>query len=64
MKQFCPPMGIILNKYRGEGRGVLNVHMDIGRGSLKYPRLSTRGGEGVRNGQNIVHVVIECHLVK
>ena len=37
------------------------VHVDRG-GYVKYPRLSTRGGEGVKNGQNLVHVVVECPL--
>ena len=37
----------------------MNVHVDIGRGSFECPRLSTWGGEGVKNGQNLVHVVIE-----
>ena len=37
--------------------------MDIGRGLEKCPRLSTRGGEGVKNRQNIVHVVIEWPLM-
>ena len=42
----------------GEG-GVMKIHVDIGRGLEKCPRLSTRGGEGVKNRQNLVHVVIE-----
>ena len=25
--------------------------------------MSTRGGEGVKNGQNLVHVVVECPLI-
>ena len=32
--------------------------MNMGRDSLKCPRLSICGG-GVKNGQNLVHVVIE-----
>ena len=39
--------------------GVMKIHLDIGRGLGKCPRLSTRGGEGVKNRQNLVHVVIE-----
>ena len=42
--------------------GVKRVHVDIGRGLGKCPRLSTRGGEGVKKGQNLVHVVIEWPL--
>ena len=30
---------------------------------VKCPRLSTRGGEGVKNSQNLVHVVVECPLI-
>ena len=37
----------------------MKIHMDIGRGLEKCPRLSTRGGEGVKNRQNLVHMVIE-----
>ena len=33
-----------------------------GGGYVKYPRLSTQGEEGVKNGQNLVHVVVECPL--
>ena len=33
-----------------------------GGGYVKSPRLSTQGGEGVKNGQNLVHVVVECPL--
>ena len=40
---FCPPF----------------VHVDKGGGVVKFPRLSTRGGEGVNIGQNLVHVVVE-----
>ena len=36
--------------------------MDRGEGYVKSPRLSTRGGEGVKNGQNLVHVDVECPL--
>ena len=32
-------------------------------GYVKCPRLSTRGGEGVKNCQNLVHVVVECPLI-
>ena len=38
--------------------------MDKGGGYVKCPRLSTRGGEGVKNGQNLVHVVVECPLTE
>ena len=54
---------LFLQKYHNKvirgGRGVTKIHMDMGRGSEKCPRLSTKGGEGVENRQNIVHVVIE-----
>ena len=30
-----------------------------GGGVVECPRLSTRGGEGVKIGQNLVHVVVE-----
>ena len=40
----------------------MKIHVDIGRGLEKCPRLSTRGGEGVKSRQNIVHVVIEWPL--
>ena len=40
------------------------VHVDKGGGDVKCPRLSTRGGEGVKIGQNLVHVVVECPLSK
>ena len=36
--------------------------MDKGGGYVEYPRLSTPGGEGVKIGQNLVHVVVECPL--
>ena len=42
----------------------MRVHVDIVRGSLKCPRLSMWGGEGVKNGQNLVHVVVECPLTR
>ena len=35
-----------------------------GGGYVKYPRLYTRGGEGVKIGQNLVHIVVECPLMK
>ena len=38
------------------------VHVTKGRYHVKYPQLSTRGGEGVKIGQNLVHVVIEWTL--
>ena len=31
---------------------------------VESPRLSTRGGEGVKIGQNLVHVVVEGQLQK
>ena len=34
-----------------------------GGGDVKCPCLSTRGGEGVKIGQNLVHVVVECPLI-
>ena len=33
-----------------------------GGGYVEYPRLSTRGGEGVKIWSNLVHVVVECPL--
>ena len=42
-----------------KGRGGTKIQVDIGRGLEKCPQLSTRGGEGVKNRQNLVHVVIE-----
>ena len=54
---------LFLQKYHNmadqRGGEVTKIHMDISRGSEKCPRLSTRGGEGVKNRQNLVHVVIE-----
>ena len=44
--------------------GATKIHMDMGRGLEQCPRLSTRGGEGVINRQNLVHVVIEWPLTK
>ena len=35
-----------------------------GGGDVEYPRLSTRGGEGVKIGSKLVHVVVECPLGK
>ena len=37
-------------------------HVTKGRYHVKYPKLSTQGGEGVKIGQNLVHVVIEWTL--
>ena len=37
------------------------VHVDRG-GYVECPRLSTRGGEGVKIGSKLVHVVVECPL--
>ena len=47
------------------GGGLLSTFCPRGQGRevVKCPRLSTRGGEGVEIGQNLVHVVIECPLV-
>ena len=39
------------------------VHVDRG-GYVKCPHMSTRGGEGVKNGQNLVYVVVECPLTE
>ena len=33
-----------------------------GGGYVECPRLSTRGGEGVKVGSKLVHVVVECPL--
>ena len=44
------------------GGGYMNVHMDIGRWSLIRPWTSTWGGWVVKNGQNLVHMVIEWPL--
>ena len=33
-----------------------------GGGHVECPRLSTRGGEGVKIGSKLVHVVVECPL--
>ena len=38
------------------------VHVDRG-GYVECPRLSTRGGEGVRFGSKLVYVVVECPLI-
>ena len=35
-----------------------------GGGGVKCPRMSTRGGERVEIGQNLVHVVVECPLIR
>ena len=46
--------------FRGWG-GLLSTFCPRGQGGGgKCPRLSTRGGEGVKIGQNLVHVVVEC----
>ena len=34
-----------------------------GGGYVECPRLSTRGGEGVKIGSKLVHVVVECPLM-
>ena len=41
---------------------VTEVHVDNGRGSVKCPLLFSEGGEGLKNRQNHVHVIIECPL--
>ena len=38
------------------------VHVDRGGGYVECPRLSTRGGEGVKIGSKLVHVVVEWPL--
>ena len=53
---FSKKIIIIANTKRG---GVMKIHVDKGRGLEKCPLLSTKGGEGVKNRQNLVHVVIE-----
>ena len=35
-----------------------------GGGDVECPRLSTRGGEGVKSGSKLVHVVVECPLIQ
>ena len=35
-----------------------------GGGYVECPRLSTGGGEGVKIGSKLVHVVVECPLTK
>ena len=50
-----------MDRIRGGG-GLTNVHddhVDIGKRRQKCPNLSTQGGEGVKNGHILVHVVIE-----
>ena len=55
----------VIQKLRGQEEGVgvsrksMLGHVTKGRYHVKYPQLSTRGGEGVKIGQNLVHVVIE-----
>ena len=49
------------------GGGLLSTFCLRGPGPgevVKCPRLSTRGGEGVKIGQILVHVVVECPLIK
>ena len=48
----------------GEGGGLFSTFCPRGQGGgyVKYPRLSTQGGGGVKNGQNLVHVVVEYPL--
>ena len=54
-----------LNRERKfEMGGFMNVHVDIGRWSMKCPCLSTWGGWVVRKGQNLVHVVFERPLTQ
>ena len=38
------------------------VHVDREGGYVECPRLSTRGGEGVKIGSKLVYVVVECPL--
>ena len=58
-------MGYMLISYILGGGGLLSTFCPRrqGGGYVKSPRLSTRGGEGVKNGQNLVHVVVECPLI-
>ena len=42
----------------------LFVQVEKGGEYVKCPRLSTRGDEGVKIGQNLVHVVVECPLIQ
>ena len=46
------------------GGGLLSTICPRGQGGggINCPHLSTRGGKGVKNGQNWVHVVVECPL--
>ena len=53
----------VIQKLRGQEEGVSRKstlgHVTNSRYHVKYPQLSTRGGEGVKIRQNLVHVVIE-----
>ena len=40
------------------------VPLDRGRGYVECPCLSTRGGEGVKIGSKLVHVVVEWPLIQ
>ena len=40
------------------------VHVVWERGYVECPRLSTQGGEGVKIGKKMVHVVVECPLTE
>ena len=59
---FLDQKGLNHERKIGVG-GFMNVHVDIGRWSMKCPYLSTWGGWVVRKGQNLVHVVFECPLI-
>ena len=62
IRKFMEEIIFLLQKYLNMADlkgGVMKIHVDIGRGLEKCPRLSTRRGEGVKNRQNLVHVVIE-----
>ena len=55
-------LNLIENFKGGGGFFAPFVHVDRGGGDGKCPRLSTRGGEGVKNRSKLVHVVVECPL--
>ena len=42
----------------------LNWIGDSGGGYVEYLRLSTRGGEGIKIGSKLVHVVVECPPIR
>ena len=39
-----------------------SAHVKLHISKAEQCDLSTRGGEGVKNGQKLVHVVVECPL--